>query len=144
MELVALTSVGMLHLPKSPHKGDVAYSRLYVATESRPAVISKIPRASLQAYIDAIRPHVAESAPYVPALPQAVAKVDARLASRLGKRATPELWQQRSESVASAREMWRDLYDGEPTDRDLESALKLTPGAIRRWRNVHPELFPRQ
>jgi len=141
-EVKALVSAGMLYLPASPHGSDAAYLRLYSAAASKPAVISKLPRESLQAFADAIRPHVAELAGTAPALPAAFAKVEARLASKPGKSAAPQLWRERSRAVADMRTKLRDMFGDEPTDREIESALKLREGAVRRWRNVHPELFP--
>ena len=142
-EIAALAAAGMLRLPASPHGGDAAFNRLHSAALNASEVVSKVPRDSLQAFIDAIRPFVPEITSSAPALSNAVAKLDARLARRRGRPAGSDLgrWKQRAADVRRVKRELRRQLGYVPTDDAAAAALGVPPGTVGTWRQRHPDLF---
>lgn len=118
-----------------------ALGRLQVADWSARETVSDLERDAVQEIMRWLRPEAARRG--VPELTAAVAKVEARLVSKVGKRANLAEWQRRAEKVRVVRAALRDIYgdDYEPTYEQVGNAIGETATAVRQWRFRHPELF---
>ena len=122
-----------------PDNAVAAIARLDAAGRDARTSVSKVPRASLAAWVAFLRRN---NAPRRSGFGTALAKVEARLTSKPGRPAAPDLWGDRARDAArAARRLKRDL-GRHPTDGEIEAAMQWPPGILRKWRNYKPGTFP--
>ena len=134
----------MLDVPEPyPDEGFAALSRIDSARRAGRDNARNVPRKSLMALADFLRPHQAEAA----AIPQldhflaAFAKLEKRLQARPGRPfVTAETWRERAQAVKAAARAFKHA-NGYATDAQVEAVLGLSAGTLRRWRFVHRDLF---
>lgn len=115
-----------------------ALTRLDAAGRAGRGDVSKVPRASLKAWVMFLRHN---KTPKRSGFRAAVRKLETRLAAGMGPPPTPDLWESRARDAARvAGELRRG---GRPAaDREIEAAMGWQPGVLRKWRNHKPGLFP--
>jgi len=122
-----------------PDDALTAIARADAAGREGRGEVSKVPRASLAAWVSFLRKN---TAPKRPEFRNALAKLDTRLRAGMGPPPTPGLWEGRARDAARVAGELRRTLGYSPTDRDIEAALGWRPGVLRKWRNHKPCLFP--
>lgn len=103
----------------------------------------KVPRVSLAALVDALRPALKSSvvAEQYTRMPDGLAKLELRLASKPGPPELAGVWAKRKQAIRAATAKLRREHHREPTGADIAEAIGVKPGTIRIWRRRRPELF---
>lgn len=122
-----------------PDSAVLAITRLDAAGRDGRGEVSKVPRASLAAWVLFLRKN---TTPKRPEFRDALAKLDTRLRAGMGPAPTPDLWESRARDAVSAAEELQRTRGYPPTDREIEAAMGWKAGALRKWRNHKPGLFP--
>jgi len=116
-----------------------ALLRIQGAARAEAKAVYRVPRQSLRALVEALRPRLHDVQNRE--LREAVAKIDARLSRKPGRPATADLWEQRAADVRRVRRELRQQLRYEPTDDAVAAALGVPPGTVRTWRQRHPGIF---
>lgn len=135
----------LLDVPEPyPDQGFTALSRIDTARRAGRDNARNVPRDSLTALADFLRPHQAEAAaiPQLAHFPAAFAKLEKRLQAPPGRRPKSGAWQRRAEDVARAMRALESRNGIPPTDAEIEAELSIPAGSLRRWRWRKPEQFP--
>lgn len=122
-----------------PEGAVLAITRLDAAGRDGRGNVSKVPRASLAAWVTFLRRN---KTPKRPEFGSALAKVEARLRAGMGPAPTPDLWESRARDAARVAEELQRTRGYPPTDREIETAMRWKVGALRKWRNHKPGVFP--
>jgi len=144
-EIDALAAVAFVAIsdPKFPDDATKAAARLLGASRAGLSAVSKIPRDSLAALAEFLRPRITSltlANPECPELPDAILKLCRRLESKPGRPAS-DVWQQRKQDIRAATRRLRRELGQAPTGADLAEALGVSGSTVRMWRVRHPELF---